>query len=101
MTLCLYRFALFACSRQKTFCSEGLFPEEGAMAQNDSNSEDALDDLVSRVKSRQAEGRPASVPVQHGGGLKPSEILFMPAEQKIGNRETRRLAKRYHGHWQE
>lgn len=52
------------------------------MAQTDSNSEDALDDLVSRVKSRQAKGRPASVPAQHLGGLKPSEILFMPGEQK-------------------
>ncbi len=53
------------------------------MAQNDSNSEDALDDLVSRVLSRRAAGRRPFVseppPVD---GLKPSEILFMSGDKK-------------------
>jgi CRP-like cAMP-binding protein len=52
------------------------------MAQADSNSEDDLDGLVGRVKSRRAEGRRPFVPTQQLGGLRPSEILFMSGEQK-------------------
>lgn len=52
------------------------------MAPTDSNSEDALDGLVNRVKSRRAEGRRPTAPAPQVGGLKPSEILFMSDEQK-------------------
>jgi len=52
------------------------------MAQSDSNSENALDDLVNRVKSRRAEGKRPRVFVTQTGGLRPSEMLSMPIEQK-------------------
>jgi CRP-like cAMP-binding protein len=52
------------------------------MAPIDSNSENALDDLVSRVKSRRNEGKRAPEAAQASGGLKPSEILFMSSDQK-------------------
>jgi CRP-like cAMP-binding protein len=52
------------------------------MAQSDSNSEDALDDLVNRVKNRRAEGKRPPVFVTQTGGLRPSEMLLMPAGQK-------------------
>jgi len=52
------------------------------MAQTDPNAEDALDDLVSRVKKRRADGKTASVPEQPTGGLRPSEILLLSGEQK-------------------
>jgi CRP-like cAMP-binding protein len=52
------------------------------MAQTDSNSEDALDGLVSRVKNRRKEGMRPSTFAPQVGGLKPSEILFLSSEQK-------------------
>lgn len=53
------------------------------MAQIDSNPEDALDNLVSRAKSRRAGGSGSTpVPEPQLGGLKPSELLFMSKEQK-------------------
>ncbi len=52
------------------------------MAQIDSNSEDSLDGLVSRVKNRRAVGSRPSAPAPQAGGLRPSEILFMSSEQK-------------------
>ena len=52
------------------------------MSQADSNSEDALDNLVNRAKSRRAGGNdlPSSAP--QVSGLKPSELLFMSKDQK-------------------
>ncbi len=52
------------------------------MAQTDSDSEDTLDNLVSRVKNRRARGGAAPVPAPQVGGLKPSELLFMSKDQK-------------------
>ena len=53
------------------------------MAQTDSNSEDALDNLVSRAKKRRAgDSGSTSVPEPQLGGLKPSELLFMSKDQK-------------------
>jgi CRP-like cAMP-binding protein len=57
------------------------------MAQTDSNPENDLNDLAGRVKSRLAAGgrrstSPAVVGAPAGGGLKPSEILFMSSGQK-------------------
>lgn len=52
------------------------------MAQSDSHSEDALDDLVNRVKNRRAEGKRPRVFVTQTGGLRPSEMLSMPSEHK-------------------
>jgi CRP-like cAMP-binding protein len=52
------------------------------MAQADSNSKDALDNLISKAKSRREGGSDLPVPALQVGGLKPSEILFMSKEQK-------------------
>jgi len=67
------------------------------VAQTDSNSDDALDDLVSKVKSRRREGtRPAGDAPQMSG-LKPSEILFLPREQqKLINYLSRQRYASFH-----
>lgn len=56
------------------------------MGQSGSNSEDALGGLINKARSRRAGAKPATATEQtilpKPSGLRPSEILFLPADQK-------------------
>ncbi|MCJ7435960.1 MAG: hypothetical protein MUO77_20970, partial [Anaerolineales bacterium] len=67
------------------------------MAQTDSNPDDDLDDLISKVKGRRSGGTRSALDSPQISGLKPSEILFLPREQqKLINYLSRQRYARFH-----